>query len=277
MHYIAIATALMLSVIAAVFSIFGLIAIFPGAIIAIAIMGSALEVAKVVSAIYLHLYWHYLGPFVKSYLMISVIFLMLVTSIGVFGYLSKAHLEQKVKLQTGIGQEIELIDLQIASQKANVDDLDLQLNAINVPLAKMIELSRRSRDARNALREMKRHTKSKKQIRKEREGYLTTLANLNTKKIQIESIRAIQEAEVGPIKYIANLVYGDASNDQLERAVRWLIIILVVTFDPLAIALLLGANIRFREVDQNTIQRILSEPVSNKHIKIPKSSIMRWR
>ena len=243
LHYLAIIVALILSIIAATFSVFGLMNIFPGAIIAIAVMGSALEIAKIVAAVYLHLYWHSIGAFIKTYLALSVMLLMFITSIGVFGLLSKAHLEQKVKLQTGIGQEIELIDLQIASQKV--------------------------------LREMKRHTKSKKQIRKEREGYLTTLTNLNTKKIQLESKRAIQEAEVGPIKYIADLVYGDASNDQLESAVRWLIIILVITLDPMAIALLLAANIRFREIDQRTVQQILAEP-SSTSTKIPKKAIMRW-
>ena len=278
MHHLAIVTALMLSFIAATFSVFGLMSIFSGAVIAIAIMGGALELAKVVSAVYLHLYWKSLLWFIKLYLVISVIILMFITSIGVFGYLSKAHLEQQIKIETGVGEKIKLISLKISNQKNHIKELDLQMEYLSSPVSKMVELSKRSRDARRALWAFNKQKKSRNLLIKEKETHLTTLSELNTTKIKLNSELAIQESEVGPLKYVANLIYGNANRYQLEKSVRWLIIILVATFDPLAIALLLAASGHYRNVySTRSIQRILDETDTKNHIKISKGTIMRWR
>ncbi len=257
LNSLALATALCLSSIAAYFSIMGMTAIFSASFWPIVIMMVALETAKIVTAAWLKFHWSEIGIWLRAYLVAATVVIMAITSLGVYGFLAKAHLDQKVQVETGVGEKIELIESKIAGEQSLVDDYDKQLEILDKPISKLIETSKRSRDARRAIWYANKATKERKKVLDKRQVHIEKMAELTTERIQLRSERAKQEAKVGPIKYVANLVYGNASPDQLERAVRWLIIILVATFDPLAIALLLGANIQFRS--KSNMKYILAE------------------
>ncbi len=139
--------------------------------------------------------------------------------------------------------------------------LDFQLQVLDTPITKLLDTSKSNWEARRALREIKKQKKDRKAIQDQKLEHLNKIGDLRTILIRLNSEMKKLEAEVGPIKYVAALVYGETSPDQLERAVRWLIIILVCTFDPLAIALLLGANVHFksRTVRIRSIKSILED------------------
>jgi len=260
LNIVALLTALLLSTIAAGFSVVGMTAIFSASFWPIVIMVSALELAKVVTACWLKYFWYEIPHAIKIYLSACTIILMAITSIGIYGFLAKAHLDQQVRVETGVGEKIKLVDVKIANENRNLSDLEFQLKVLDTPLSRMTELSRSNVQARRVLRELSNQKRVRGKIQKQRQEHLEKLADLNTRRIQLNSKMAKLEAEVGPIKYVANLVYGKASKDQLERAVRWLIIILVATFDPLAIALLLGSNVHFKQATRiRSIKDILKD------------------
>ena len=260
LNWIALAAALLLSSIAAYFSVMGMTAIFSASFWPIVIMTSALEVTKIVTACWLK-YWGYdIGKILRVYLSLCTIVLIFITSIGVFGFLSKAHLDQKVGFETGVGEQIKIVDLKILNEEKGIASLDFQLNVLDSPITKMVETSRKNWEARRALRELRKQKKDREEIRKQKLVHLEIISELRTQKIHLNSEMTKLEAEVGPIKYVAALIYGNTSPDQLERAVRWLIIILVCTFDPLAIALLLGANVHFkRETRIRSVKAIMED------------------
>ena len=247
MHYLAIAVALGLSSIAAYFSVLGLAAIFSASAVSVAIMAIGLEATKVVTAVWLHLHWNKLSTFIRIYLCAAVLLLMAITSMGIFGFLSKAHIEYQVKVDTTVGYKLKLVDLRINRKETEITDLEVKIKKIDEPLNRMTELANGPITARAASRATRRADKARDVVllkKHERQNELTTLFE---EKLLLQSDLTILEAEIGPIKYIADQVYGKADKSEIETAVFWLILVLVICFDPLAIALLLGTNIRFEE------------------------------
>ena len=252
---LALITALVLSGIAAWYSVVGLTAIFAAAVIPIIIMGASLEIAKVVTTVWLHRYWDKCRWAMKTYLTGAVIVLALVTSMGIFGFLSKAHMDQGIP--TGdVAAQIQLFDDKIAIQKEliaserenieaarkTLSQMDAQLNArlnrsdSEASVERAVQIRAQQRRERTALNAeiaaaQKRIETSNQEIQK-----------LNIEKAPIASKYRQIEAEVGPIKYIAALIYGDNPDTAtLERAVRWVIILLIFVFDPLALMLVIAA------------------------------------
>jgi len=245
MNILMLLAALALSAIAAYYSIAGLAAIFAAAVIPIVVMGSVLEVSKLVVASWLYRNWKELPKLLKSYFLVAVIILMLLTSMGIFGYLSKAHLDQAVP--TGeVQASVTLIDEEINIEKESINEnrnilaqLDKQVNeAINRTTA---DTSTKGIDRSVTIR--KQQSKERAAIREAISASQTKIAKLQQEKAPLASqIRQI-EAEVGPIKYIAALIYGDNPDQNvLEKAVRWVIIMIVSVFDPLAVLMLVGYN-----------------------------------
>jgi hypothetical protein len=247
MTYVALFAALCLSSVAAYFSVLGLAAIFAASAVSVMVMAGVLEATKVITAAWLHLHWHDLSRTIKTYLTIAVVLLMGITSMGIFGYLSKAHIEQQVKIDTTVGQKMALLDLQIDDKKKEVSDYDAQVSALDASNQKTVGLSTKSSDARKAMDKVGDTAKSRKVLIDERKLVQTELAQLQADRVKAQGEADIMNAEVGPIKYIADRIYGKADRDQLEKAVFWLIMILVICFDPLAIALVIGTNIRFKQ------------------------------
>ena len=318
MKVLMLGTALTISAIAAYYSIIGLATIFAAAVIPVIIMGSAMEIGKLVTVVYLHRYWHQAQFLLKSYLIFAVFFLMFITSMGIFGFLSKAHIEQtalsdeQIALAESIDDKLlrsnvkierwdaeidrllqpnsERVDVQIgneqetlnglydrisAEKKAANDAYNQKLRTINETVTGFGSgaAKREQVDAANA--ELKKElsaidNKYKDQINNLEEVIASYRLQAETKTDDIdEKISGLEsrveaeqlivdslieekmvyekeyrtlEAEVGPVKYIAELVYGETDKSVLEDAVRWVIIILCIVFDPLAVALLIAWN-----------------------------------
>jgi len=234
--------ALCLSSVAAFYSIVGLTAIFAAAVIPIVIMGSILEVAKLVVTVWLHEYWNQCRWVMKMYLVPAVAVLMLLTSMGIFGFLSKAHLDQAVP--TGdVAAQVALLDEKIKTQKDNVDAARRALQQMDEQVNARLSRSDDDRGAERAVQIRRQQAREREQLQRDIAQAQQRIASLNEERAPIASQLRKVEAEVGPIKYIAALIYGDNPDaNLLERAVRWVIIVLVVVFDPLAVFMLLAAT-----------------------------------
>ena len=239
---ITLAVALSLSVIAAYYSIAGLTAIFAAAVVPIMIMGSILELAKVVVTLWLHEYWSRARWLMKLYLVPAVLMLMLITSMGIFGFLSKAHSDQNL-VSGDVQAKIAIYDEKIKTEKENIEANRKALKQMDEGVDSVLGRSTTETGAEKAVAMRKSQQKERGRLQNEILQSQKSIAELNDARAPIAAEVRKVEAEVGPIKYIAALIYGDNQDiNVLERAVRWVIILLVCVFDPLAIMMLLAAT-----------------------------------
>lgn len=342
--WLTLLSGLAISVVAVWYSVAGLVAIFAASATAIIIMGVVLEVGKLVTAVYLHRYWNVTVGWLKTYLSIAVIFLMFITSMGIFGFLSKAHVEQtslsqeqsaqvevidekiirsdaKISrwqseidrlLKTGnvstdtvlLGQDTEQLKelrIQIKSEKDIVrNEADKRIKTAQERRDKEIEAAKpllddwsgeekynkevlKAKQTEQNESSVARSTRDKKikdidkkyskelaqvnkRINEARKGSTTKAGqadkrikelekNIETEQLAIEVVRQDKlvyekeyrklEAEVGPIKYIAEFVYGTTDKSILEKAVTWVIILIIFVFDPLAVGMLIASQYAF--------------------------------
>ena len=228
--------------IAAWYSIIGLTAIFAAAVVPIIIMGGALEIAKVAITVWLHQYWRLCRPIMKAYLVPAVFILMVLTSMGIFGFLSKAHLDQAVP--TGdVQAKLSLIDEKIKTQRDNIATARKALQQMDEAVDQTMARSSDEKGADKASALRRNQARERGTLQADIGRAQAEIAKLNEVRAPIASEVRKVEAEVGPIKYIAALIYGnDPDNNLLEKAVRWVIIIIVAVFDPLAIMMVLAAT-----------------------------------
>jgi len=234
-------TALAIAGVAAWFSIAGLMAIFSASALSIAIMAGTLEVGKLVTASWLYRNWSQTKFLLKSYLTIAVFVLMFITSMGIFGYLSKAHIEQTASAGDNTLQ-IELIDNRIARQQRAIDDSDEVISQLDQAVQTLIEYDRiRGDEGSIAVRQGQAEERAS--LNAIINEAADNISDLQQEKAILASEQLSIEAEVGPLRYIAELIYGEEeAKNHFDQAVRWIIIILVTVFDPLAVALLIAAN-----------------------------------
>jgi hypothetical protein len=236
-------SAISISVIAAGYSIVGLATLFAGAVVPIIAMGSALEVGKLVAASWLYNNWHnnLVPRTLKAYLFFAIIVLVFITSMGIFGFLSKAHLDQ-VKPQSSNNIKIELLDTQINQQQIIIDRSQKTLTLLDQTLEKYIDMEYVTR----GLKEREKQKPERDALTLAINQASDKISELTNEKSSLKLEQDKIEAEVGPIKYVAELIYGDEAKDHFDEAVRWVIIILIFVFDPLAVLLLIAANISLR-------------------------------
>ena len=240
-NYIALFVALTLSGVAGWYSIIGLTAIFSASFWPVVIMGTTLEVGKVVTTAWLHRNWATAPRSIKYYLTTSVIVLMFITSMGIFGFLSKAHIEQTVSTSDNTVL-IQQIDDKIERENKKIKDAETVVTQLDNTVKVLQDAQRlRGKDGAIAVREDQKEERASLQFVIDLS--LKEIDKLQTEKTTLSVEQTKLEAEVGPLKYIAELIYSNADKNQLEAAVRWVIIILVFVFDPLAILLLIAANI----------------------------------
>jgi hypothetical protein len=238
--------ALSLSVIAAFYSIAGLAAIFAAAVLPIVIMGSILEIAKLTVTVWLHEYWDRCRFLMKLYLVPAVALLAFITSMGIFGFLSKAHSDQGM-VSGDVQAKIAIYDEKIKTERENIDANRKALKQLDEAVDQVMARSTDEKGADKAVAIRRGQQKDRARLLEEIAKSQSRIAALNEERAPIAAEVRKVEAEVGPIKYIAALVYGDNPDSNiLERAVRWVIIILVVVFDPLAIMMLLAATESFK-------------------------------
>ena len=263
-------SAISISVIAAGYSIMGLATLFAGAVVPIIAMGSALEVGKLVAASWLYNNWRnkLVPKTIKLYLTFAVVVLIFITSMGIFGFLSKAHLDQ-VQPTSSNNIKIELIDNQIKQQNLIIFRANKTLTLLDKTLEKYVDMEYVTR----GLKEREKQKPERDALTLAINGASDKIAELSDKKGALQLEQDKIEAEVGPIKYIAELIYGDEAKDHFDKAVRWVIIVLIFVFDPLAVLLLIAANISLRsrkvakEEDEAKVQKDYQKEATNAKVR----------
>ena len=249
-----------LSATAAYYSILGLTAIFSGAFIPILVMGGSLEFAKLVSAVWLHNKWSQISILIKIYMSMAIFVLMLITSMGIFGYLSKAHLENAANSSADVGAEYAAIKADVDTDNKIVADVDSQLKTLDSTV----------KDDYNTL---SRQTKIRRQLTEDKKAAIARLRENNRKLAEADLKVKKVEVEVGPLKYIAQLIYGESASDHLDNAVRLVILLLIFVFDPLAIMLMIAASKKELEVE-NKDNEIADFDDKDDMVRIHKNAIL---
>jgi hypothetical protein len=263
---ITLLVALSLSTVAAYYSIIGLTAIFAGAVIPIIIMGSILEVGKITTTVWLRKYWHRASLTIKMYLVPAVVLLAFLTSMGIFGFLSKAHSDNSL-VSGDVQAKIAVYDEKIKTARENIDANRKALKQMDEAVDQVMGRSQDEKGADKAVALRRGQAKERTRLLSEITAEQKVIAQLSEERAPIAAEVRKVEAEVGPIKYIAAFIYGDDPDaNLLEAAVRWVIILIVIVFDPLAIALVLAANSSKKWDEEEEIIPLPITEVSDKPI-----------
>ena len=255
-NYIVLATALLLSGISAYYSVIGLTAIFPASFWPIVIMGGSLELAKIVAASWLYRNWKTCPKLMKGYLLGAIVTLIMITSMGTFGFLSKAHIEQNVQ-QSSTGHQIFALQIQVTNEERRIKNAQRALDNLDTVVEKV--------DADKAITVRQRQKPERDNLQREIKQASDTITNLNKELLPLKQQNDIATAELGPIKYITEMIYGEESNKYQDKAVRLLIIIIIFVFDPLAILLIIAANIGFTgNIYMNKYKSLIRNGLSSK-------------
>lgn len=270
--------ALMISSVAAYYSIVGLMAIFAAAKIPIAVMGGVLEVGKLVVASWIFRNWKTSHILIRIYFIVSVVVLMFITSLGIFGFLSRAHLEQSTPTKPLVSQ-IEQIQLKIDQKFDDRLRLEGVLENLNSAFEKYLELGAVTR----GLKAREEFKKESDLVISEIDSLSDEIIQLNTDIIKIQTQIDMIEVEMGPIKYVAKLLYDDVDLTELEDSVRYIILLLILVFDPLAVVLIIAGNIslnqefqRRKKIEDEKNSYIIVDEHSNERI-ITQNDILNIR
>ena len=244
--YLTLISGLSISAVAVWYSVAGLVSIFAAAVVPIMVMGIALELSKLVATVWLKMNWKIAPVMMRTYLVVAIIILMFITSMGIFGFLSKAHLDQAVP--TGdVAARVQMIDDKIKTEQDNVAAAKAALTQMDNQVNERLSRSTDDKGAERAVQIRKNQAKERKTLQNDIATSQKEIAKLREERAPIASELRKVEAEVGPIKYIAALIYGDNPDQNiLEKAVRAVIIIIVAVFDPLAVVLLLASQYSFQ-------------------------------
>ena len=246
MIFLTLLTALSLSGVAAYYSVIGLTAIFPGSYWPIIVMGSVFEIAKLVTISWTYRNWETAPRSLKAPFVTAVVILMFITSMGIFGYLSKAHLEHSADLGP-IVDKVAIIDENIKVERENIEANRKNIKQMDDSVEQIMGRTDTEKGAEksNFIRN------SQKAERSRLLGEITVsqqkIAILNTERAPIANELRKAESDFGPIKYIAELIYGSGDRDVIDKAVRLVIMLIMIVFDPLAVLLLIAANRSIKE------------------------------
>tara|TARA_B100000424_G_scaffold78030_1_gene58226 strand:- start:160 stop:1047 length:888 start_codon:yes stop_codon:yes gene_type:complete len=235
-------TSLLIAGVAAWYSIIGLTTIFSAAVVPIIIMGVVLEIGKLVAASWVYTHWKDTGILLRTYLVSAIVVLMIITSMGIYGFLSKSHIDAGINTSE-ISVKIERIDNRIKSEQRQIDRAEKNIQEMDITLDKtdygFFDDSR--------LQERKKQSADREQLNDIITKAENNIDKLLDKKSEYELEVKNFEVEVGPIKYIAALIYGDEAKNYLDNTVRYVILLLIFVFDPLAVLLLISANMSYRK------------------------------
>jgi hypothetical protein len=244
--YLLLLTGLTISAVAIYYSVVGLTAIFSAAVIPIIVMGASLEVAKLVCASWIKANWERVPMLMKVYMCVAVTVLMLITSMGIFGFLSKAHNDQNL-VSGDVQSKIAIYDEKIKTAKDNIDANRKALKQMDEAVDQVMGRSSDEKGADKAVGLRRSQQKERVRLQSEITAEQKIVAAVSEERAPIAAEVRKVEAEVGPIKYIAKFLYGEhgADENMLEQAVTWIIVLIVIVFDPLAVIMLLAAQMTF--------------------------------
>ena len=232
LNYLALSTSIAIAGIAAYFSVIGMATMFAGAFLGTVVMMTALEIGKLVTAAYLHLEWERLN-YLKWYLLSAVGVLMLITSLGIFGYLSKANIEVSL-VGDGNNLELSILDVRIQAVEDKIKRLQDRVTGLD-----LVVTTGRPQD-RNYIN--RQQSEERQQIAEDIDTSVALITQYTEEKLPIQRKQLEQDSKIGPIKYVAEVIYGqEESVKYLDNAVRWVIFALIFVFDPLAVLLLVSS------------------------------------
>ena len=251
--------AIVLSIAAGTISVIGLANIFSGAYWAVVIVASILEVAKVVTAAWLDHHWKLIRFQLKLYLSIAILVLMGITSLGIYGFFARSHIEQQAQMQTGEVSKIPLVQMKIDQEKQKLTDFDKQIEQLDKSLQAITDKGKSSKDAKSAVQETDKQRKNRTELVNQKSAVFDSISKLELEKAQLQNTVKKQEVEVGPLKYLASLFNDNVTEQHLEQAVRILILCLIFVFDPLAIALIVASNTKvsyYKMYQQSKVRKL---------------------
>lgn len=272
--FITLLTALVISSVAIFYSVSGLAAIFAASATPIIIMGASLEIGKLVTAVWLHKNWKTSPTLLKAYFMAATLVLMLITSMGIFGFLSRAHIEQAAPLGD-IAAQVDMIDMKIQAKKDEMINAQTAMKNMDDVVAQFLVKGKDEKSVASANKARQSQKKERDTLQKQVDQIQKDIAKLNEDKFPYTQKIRKAEAEVGPIKYIAQFVYGpDAGKDLFERAVTWMILTIIFVFDPLAVLLLIASQIGFEQASESRKKKkeeieVVEQPIIEKTIVSP--------
>jgi hypothetical protein len=244
--YLALFSGLTISAVAIWYSVAGLVSIFAAAVIPIIVMGVVLEISKLIATVWLKLNWSRAPVFIRTYLLAAIAILMVITSMGIFGFLSKAHSDAGL-VSGDVQAKIAVYDEKIKTERENIDAARKALTQMDAQVNERLSRSTDDRGAERAVQIRRQQQAERTRLQTDISRSQSAIAKLNEERAPIAAEVRKVEAEVGPIKYIASFIYGSNPDaNLLEKAVTWVIIIIVVVFDPLAVILLLASQYSFQ-------------------------------
>ena len=224
--------------------------IFSGAALSIAVMASILEFGKIVSAAWLHYEWDRINNLVRTYFTTAVVVLMLITSMGIFGFLSKAHIDASVTSDS-YSLEASIVDKRLDGKQLQLDNLTGRLENLDY----VLQTSKP--EDRNYVNRVQ--TNERNEINAQIDILVDEIVALNEQKMPILRQQLDQEAELGPVKYIADMIYGEEAEEYYDNAVRWIILTIIFVFDPLAIMLLIVSTAAFKRDREKPTKPLVDE------------------
>ncbi len=255
--YLVVFSALSVSLSAAFYSVYGVSKLFSGASYQVMIMMGSLEIAKLVLASLLYQYWDSLNKLLKFYYFIAVFCLMALTSVGIYGYLSSAYSETANKVEN-IDKKIAVMDLKRNLFVTQLDEIKSEKESVTKNISELtralsnnvIQYKDRSGQMITTTSSANRKTfeSQLESSQKRRDDMITrevalsdSISSIDIQKLNLETNSDVA-SELGPLKYIAKV-----SNKPIDTVVNWFIIALMLVFDPLAVSLVVGANVIFKQ------------------------------
>ena len=278
--YLVVISALSVSLSAAFYSVTGLGKMFSGASMQVMIMMSSLEIAKLVLASLLYQYWGKLNRALKTYYFIALFVLMSITSAGIYGYLSSAYSETLNKVEN-IDKQVKVLETKRDMFQTQLNDARSEKERLNENIAELTKgvsnnfVQSKDRNGNiittTSAANRKVYEEQLKSSQKRRDDILLVETSLNDsitkidlKKLDLETNTDIA-GEIGPLKYIAKL-----TGKSMDEVINWFIIALMLVFDPLAVSLVVGANVIFRDKNKEKEKLRLSEEIDQKVVEFEK-------
>ena len=258
-------TGLALSAIAGFYSVIGLAMIFSGAYVPVIVLASVLELSKLVAVSWMYRYRHLAGYLLRTYFFLSILVLMGVTSMGIFGYLTRAHVESEGTYTTAqlTLQEVQQRETQLKEQR---DQINTELSVLNTQSSQLITqlgAAQRLRGTQGAVNVQRENATRRTALLKDLQRLNTELTATQKERIGVETETNRATADIGPLRYVAQALYGNEDVNTVRQAVVWLTVILMVVFDPMAIMLLIAANILFLRTTPPVVEPPQTAMISN--------------
>lgn len=258
-------TGLALSGVAAYYSVIGLAMVFAGAFMPVVILASLLELSKLVAVSWMYRYRQLAGWIVRTYFYAAILVLMSVTSMGIFGYLTRAHVETEGTYTTAqlTLQEIQQREAQLQDERTQIQTELKTLNEQSNQLVSQLGAAQRLNGSQGAVNVQRQTTARRSQLLTDLKRINADLTTTQKERIATEADTMKATADIGPLRYVAQTIYGTDDVATVRKAVIALTAILMVVFDPMAIMLLIAANILFVRTTTPVVETPQTAAISN--------------